>query len=62
MSGLAPVDRGAFARPHGGPGVQFDPEELAEQFRVGVPEARLLARPDGPAAPIPREHGIGTAA
>jgi hypothetical protein len=26
-----------------------------------VPEARLLARPDGPPAPIPREHGIGTA-
>jgi catechol-2,3-dioxygenase len=43
-------------------GVQFDPEELAEQFRAGVPEARLLARPDGPPAPIPREHGIGTAA
>ena len=43
-------------------GVPFDPEELAEQFRAGVPEARLLARPDGPPAPIPREHGIGTAA
>jgi len=34
------------------------PEELAEQFRVGVPEARLLARHDGPPAPIPREPGI----
>jgi catechol-2,3-dioxygenase len=43
-------------------GVQFDPEELAEQFRAGVPEARLLARPDGPPARIPREHGMGTAA
>ena len=43
-------------------GVQFDPEELAEQFRAGVPEARLLARPDGPPARIPPEHGIGTAA
>ena len=41
-------------------GVQFDPEELADQFRAGVPEARLLARPDGPPARIPREHGIGT--
>jgi catechol-2,3-dioxygenase len=43
-------------------GVQFDPEELAEQFRAGVPQARLLARPDGPPARIPPEHGIGTAA
>ena len=43
-------------------GVEFDPEDLAEQFRAGVPEARLLARPDGPPAPIPREHGIGSAA
>jgi catechol 2,3-dioxygenase-like lactoylglutathione lyase family enzyme len=42
-------------------GVQFDPEEVASQLRAGVPEARLLARPDGPPAPIPREHGIGTA-
>jgi hypothetical protein len=43
-------------------GVDFDPEELAEQFHAGVPEARLLARPDGPAARIPPEHGIGAAA
>jgi hypothetical protein len=40
-------------------GVPFDPDELVEQFRSGAPEAKLLARPDGPGAPIPREHGIG---
>jgi catechol-2,3-dioxygenase len=40
-------------------GVPFNPDELVEQFRKGVPEAKLLARPDGPGAPIPREHGIG---
>jgi catechol-2,3-dioxygenase len=40
-------------------GVRFDPDELVEQFRKGVPEAKLLARPEGPGSPIPREHGIG---
>ena len=40
-------------------GVRFDPDELVEQFRRGVPEAKLLARPGGPGSPIPREHGIG---
>jgi catechol-2,3-dioxygenase len=41
-------------------GVQFDPEELLEQFESGVSEAELLARPAVPVAPmIPREHGIG---
>jgi catechol-2,3-dioxygenase len=40
-------------------GVRFDPDELVEQFRKGVPEAELLARPVGPGSPIPREHGIG---
>jgi catechol-2,3-dioxygenase len=40
-------------------GVRFDPDELVEQFRKGVPEATLLARSEGPASPIPREHGIG---
>jgi catechol-2,3-dioxygenase len=40
-------------------GVRFDPDELVEQFRKGVPEAKLLARPQGPGSPIPREHGIG---
>jgi len=40
-------------------GVEFDPDELVAQFRKGVPEAKLLARPDGPGTPVPREHGIG---
>lgn len=40
-------------------GVNFDPDELVEQFRKGVPERELLVRPEGPPAPIPREHGIG---
>ena len=40
-------------------GVRFDPDELVEQYRKGVPEAKLLARPEGPGSPIPREHGIG---
>jgi len=40
-------------------GVRFDPDELVEQFRKGVPEAELLARPGGPGSPIPREHDIG---
>jgi catechol-2,3-dioxygenase len=40
-------------------GVRFDPDELVEQLRKGVPEAKLLARPAGPGSPIPREHGIG---
>jgi hypothetical protein len=42
-------------------GVNFDPDELVAQFRRGVPERQLLARPAGPPAPIPREHGIGGA-
>ena len=40
-------------------GVRFDPDELVAQFRNGVPEAELLARPKAPGSPIPREHGIG---
>jgi hypothetical protein len=40
-------------------GVNFDPDELVEQFKKGVPEQQLLARPEGPPAPIPREHGLG---
>jgi hypothetical protein len=40
-------------------GVNFDPDELVEQFNKGVPEDQLLARPEGPPAPIPREHGLG---
>ena len=30
-------------------GVTFDPDQLAERFRAGVPEKELLRRPDGPA-------------
>jgi catechol 2,3-dioxygenase-like lactoylglutathione lyase family enzyme len=40
-------------------GVTFDPEALVAQFRRGVPERELLARPDGAPSPIPREHGLG---
>ena len=39
-------------------GVNFDPDELVEQFRKGVPERQLLARPEGPPA-IPAAHGLG---
>jgi catechol 2,3-dioxygenase-like lactoylglutathione lyase family enzyme len=42
-------------------GVNFDPDELVAQFKRGVPERQLLARPAGPPSPIPREHGIGGA-
>lgn len=34
-------------------GVNYDPDELLEKFRAGVPEAELLMRPDGEAAAIP---------
>ena len=40
-------------------GVTFDPDELVEQFRKGVPERQLLARPEAAPTPIPREHGLG---
>jgi catechol 2,3-dioxygenase-like lactoylglutathione lyase family enzyme len=40
-------------------GVNFDPDELVEEFKKGVPEQQLLARPEGPPASIPREHGLG---
>ena len=40
-------------------GVNFDPDQLVEQLKKGVPERQLLARPDGPPSPIPREHGLG---
>ena len=33
-------------------GVEFDPDELVEQFRSGVPEEKLLARGDGPIAQL----------
>lgn len=34
-------------------GVNYDPDELLEKFRAGVPEEELLMRPDGEAAAIP---------
>jgi catechol-2,3-dioxygenase len=40
-------------------GVTFDPDELVDQFRKGVPERQLLARPEAAPTPIPREHGLG---
>jgi catechol 2,3-dioxygenase-like lactoylglutathione lyase family enzyme len=40
-------------------GVNFDPDQLVEQFNKGVPEQQLLARPEGPPSAIPREHGLG---
>jgi catechol-2,3-dioxygenase len=39
-------------------GVQIDPDTLLKQYRDGVPEQQLLARPDGPGMPIPAEHGV----
>jgi catechol 2,3-dioxygenase-like lactoylglutathione lyase family enzyme len=39
-------------------GVQMDPDALVQQYRNGVPEEELLARPDGPGVPIPAEHGV----
>ena len=40
-------------------GVNFDPDELVAQFKRGVPERQLLARPASPPTPIPPEHGLG---
>ena len=34
-------------------GVAYDPEELLARFRASVPEAKLLARVEGPMSPIP---------
>jgi len=39
-------------------GVEIDPERLLAEYRSGVPEQQLLAMPEGPASPIPREHGM----
>jgi catechol 2,3-dioxygenase-like lactoylglutathione lyase family enzyme len=39
-------------------GVEIDPESLLAQYRSGVPEQQLLAMPEGPASPIPPEHGM----
>jgi hypothetical protein len=39
-------------------GVEIDVETLLEQYRNGVPATTLTVQPDGPASPIPREHGL----
>jgi catechol-2,3-dioxygenase len=39
-------------------GVEFDPEAWLAQYRSGVPVETLLAQPEGPMSPIPREHGL----
>src|SRR6185295_5962738 len=39
-------------------GVEIDPESLLAQHRSGVPAQKLLMMPEGPASPIPREHGM----
>lgn len=39
-------------------GVEIDPEVLLAQYRRGIPEQQLLAMPEGPMSPIPREHGM----
>ncbi|HWQ31676.1 MAG TPA: VOC family protein [Blastocatellia bacterium] len=39
-------------------GVEVDPDDLLAQYRSGVPDHSLLARPDGRVSPIPVEHGL----
>ena len=39
-------------------GVEIDPDALLEQHRSGVPQETLMVQPEGPASPIPREHGL----
>lgn len=39
-------------------GVEIDPDALLEKYNRGVPIETLLARPEGPASEIPREHGL----
>jgi catechol 2,3-dioxygenase-like lactoylglutathione lyase family enzyme len=39
-------------------GVEIDPGALLVQYRSGVPVERLMVQPEGPSAPIPREHGL----
>jgi hypothetical protein len=43
---------------HTSSGVEIDPESLLAQYRSGVPEQQLMAMPEGPASPLPREHGM----
>jgi catechol 2,3-dioxygenase-like lactoylglutathione lyase family enzyme len=39
-------------------GVSFDPDEFLKLHRNGTPLEKLLVRPAGPMAPIPRRHGM----
>jgi len=39
-------------------GVEIDPDALLAQYRSGVSLETLIVQPDGPPAPIPREHGM----
>jgi len=39
-------------------GVEIDPDALLAQYRSGVPLEMLMVQPEGPASPIPREHGM----
>lgn len=39
-------------------GVEIDPDVLLTQYRNGVPLETLLVQPNGPASPIPHEHGM----
>jgi catechol 2,3-dioxygenase-like lactoylglutathione lyase family enzyme len=41
-------------------GVEIDPDALLAQYQSGVPVETLLIQPEGPAAPIPREHGLAS--
>src|SRR5205823_12630604 len=39
-------------------GVEIDVEDFLAKYRSGVPEQQLLLMPEGPASPLPREHGM----
>jgi catechol-2,3-dioxygenase len=39
-------------------GVEIDTDALLAQYRSGVPLQTLMVQPEGPVAPIPREHGL----
>ena len=39
-------------------GVEIDPDALLAQYKRGVPVETLMVQPEGPAAPIPPEHGL----
>jgi hypothetical protein len=39
-------------------GVEIDAEALLAKYRSGVPMETLMVQPNGPASPIPPEHGM----